>query len=261
VSWLFNLGQYFKLWGPFLIIAIVALVQMRLSYFSNPIRLRRVEVFLLYWVGGTLLAILVGGGRLYLHYFYLAVPPLVIYVARFYELKMSGMIRQLSFLALMVVPMYTFGVFLVSAYPSTFDMVDPYLRKGGWISTLRQRLNEPHPLEKYIDKESVKNGILVMDYEPEIYARLGLPCATHYTNFSLAYFKLQAFRSHSGKELYSHTEPLTETYREFRDDMPEYIIDPFDLFPLLRAQMPLLFADFEARQATLGNRSFKIYYH
>ena len=260
LSPLFNLGQYFKLWGPFLAVAIIAMIQLRVSYFSNAIRLRKVEAFLLFWAGSALLSLAIGGGRLYLHYFYILVPPLAIYAARFFESRLNPWLRQLSFLLLLLVPLYTYGVFAVSAYPKTFSMIDPYLRPNGWISGLRVRLNEPHPLEKYIDKSLVHNGILVMDYEPEIYARLNLPCATRYTNFSLAYFRLMAFRERSQVELYSKSEPLAETYRAFRDEMPEYIIDPHDLFPLLRSQMPILFADFEARQVTMGDRNFKLYF-
>ncbi len=260
ISPLFNLGQYLQLYGAFLLLAIIAMVQLRLSYFSNAIRLRKVEAFLLFWTGAALLSLIIGGGRLYLHYFYILVPPLAIYAGRFFEMKLNPWVRQIGFILAMMIPMYTFSVFVVSAYPKTFSMIDPYLKPNGWISGLRARLNEPHALEKYIDKSKVHNGILVMDYEPTIYARLNLPCATHYTNFSLAYFRMIAFRERSKVTLYSNSEPLSETYRVFRDEMPEYIIDPHDLFPMLRAQIPILFADFEARQVTMGDRNFKLYY-
>jgi 4-amino-4-deoxy-L-arabinose transferase-like glycosyltransferase len=260
ISVLFNLGQYLKLFGPILLIALIAAAHYRLNYFTNSIRLRKVEVFLLYWFGAALLTVVVGGGRLYLHYFLLMVPPIAIYAAKFFEMRMNPWLRQLAFIGAMAIPMYTFGVFLVSAFPKTFEMVDPYTTEGGWIADFRTRLNEPHPLEQFIDKSKVKNGILVMDYEPSIYARLGLPCATRYTNFSLAYYKLEAFRARSGKGLISRTETLAETYRAFRDQLPEYIIDPLNLFPDLRDKMPIVFAQYNARLVTVGSRSYRIYY-
>jgi hypothetical protein len=259
-SVLFNIGQYLQLWGPFLLAALIAAAHFRLSYFTNSIRLRKVEVFLLYWFGAALLTVVIGGGRLYIHYFYLMVPPIAIYASKFFEMRINPWLRQLAFVAAMGVPLYTFGVFMVSAFPTTFKVVDEYITPNGWIEGLRLRLNEPHPLEKYIDKEKVQNGILVMDYEPAIYARLGLPCATRYTNFSIAYSKLIAFREHSGKGIVSHTESLVDTYRAFQDELPEYIIDPMDLFPLLRKQIPILFAQYEARLVTVGDQSYKIYY-
>lgn len=260
VSVLFNLGQYLQLWGPFLLAALIAAAHFRLSYFTNSIRLRKVEVFLLYWFGAALLTVVVGGGRLYLHYFYLMVPPIAIYASKFFEIRINPWIRQLAFVAAMVVPLYTFGIFLISAFPTSFTVVDEYLTPNGWVEGFRHRLNESHPLEKYIDKSKVQNGILVMDYEPEIYARLGLPCATRYTNFSIAYFKLAAFRKLTDKKLISHTESLVDTYRAFQDEMPEYIIDPRDLFPTLREQIPILFSQYDARLVTVGDQSYKIYY-
>ncbi|MEY3442068.1 MAG: hypothetical protein RLZZ519_349 [Bacteroidota bacterium] len=259
-SLLFNLGQYLQLWGPFLLAALIAAAHFRLSYFTNSIRLRKVEVFLLYWFGAALLTVIIGGGRLYLHYFYLMVPPIAIYASKFFEMRISPWLRQLAFIAAMAVPMYTFGIFLISAFPETFNQADEYLEPNGWVAGFRERLTKPHPLEQYIDKSRVQNGILVMDYEPVIYARLGLPCATRYTNFSMAKYKLAAFRTLTQTGLISHTESLVETYRGFQDELPEYIIDPKDLFPMLREQIPILFAQYEARLVTVGDQSYRIYY-
>jgi hypothetical protein len=260
ITVLFNIGQYLKLYGPFLLFALIAAAHFRLNYFTNSIRLRKVEVFLLYWFGASLLTVIVGGGRLYLHYFYLMVPPIAIYVSKFFEMQLNPWVRQLCFVAATAFPLATFGIFLISAFPSTFDMADPYIRTDGWVSGFRGQLNEPHPLEKYIDKSKVRNGILVMAYEPTIYTRLGLPCATRYTNFSLAYFKLQAFRAKSQNHLISRTETLVDTYLAFQDELPEYIIDPQDLFPMLRDQIPILFSVYEARLVTVGDMSYKLYY-
>jgi 4-amino-4-deoxy-L-arabinose transferase-like glycosyltransferase len=186
ISVLFNLGQYLQIWGPIMLLAMIAAAHFRLNFFTNSIRLRKVEVFLLYWAGAALLTVAVGGGRMYLHYFCLMVPPIAIYASKFFEMRINPWLRQLAFIAAMVIPLSNFGVFLVSAFPTTFDFVDPYISESGWIDGFRHRLNEPHPLEKYIDRSKVKNGILVMDYEPSIYTSLRLPCATRYTNFSLA---------------------------------------------------------------------------
>lgn len=259
-SFLFNLGQYFKLWGPLLGAALIAGAHFRLNYYTNSIRLRKVEVFLLFWVGAALLTVAIGGSRLYLHYFCIMVPPLAIYASKFFEMRMNGWLRQGAFILLMAVPLFTYFVFAVSAMPDRFSMVDKYLTDGGWTHKFRRELNEPHPLEKYIDKGMVKNGILVLDYAPSIYTRLGLPCATHYTNFSLAYYKLEVFRELSGKGIVSHTETLVETYRAFQDELPEYIIDPQNLFPTMRERIPILFAPYQARLVTVYDQSYKIYY-
>lgn len=259
-SILFNLGQYAQLWGIFSLFGLIGLVHFRLNYFTNPIRLRKVELLLLFWLGASLLSLILGGGRFYLHYYYLLVPPLVVYISKFFELRLRAWVRNLAIIFAFLVPMFTFGVYLTSAYPKTFSFFDEDIQKDGWVDGFRKQLNNPHPLTSYIDPETVHNGILVLDYEPSIYARLGLPCATRYTNFSIAYYKLEVFRELSKKTLFSHTETLAETYRNFEQEMPEYIIDPLNLFPLLQDKIPLLFADYHTRTVSDRGRSYRLYY-
>ncbi|MEM0996296.1 MAG: glycosyltransferase family 39 protein [Bacteroidota bacterium] len=259
VSLLFNLGQYGQLWGIFILLGLIGVVNFRLNYFTNAIRLRKIEMLVLFWLGTALLTIVLGGSRLYLHYFYLLVPPLCMYVARFFEMRLRPWVRNLALLAALLVPAFTYGVYFASVFPKTFSFLDEDLRPGGWISGFRQRLNEPHPLAQYIDPEKVHNGILVMDYEPSIYARLDLPCATKYTNFSIAYYKLAPFQTQTEESLISRTETDADIYRAFRDELPEYIIDPLDLFPLLRQRLPLLFAAYRGRLVSECNRSYRLY--
>jgi hypothetical protein len=74
------------------------------------------------------------------------------------------------------------------------------------------------------------------------------------------HFKLEAFRELTETNLISKTESLVETYRAFRDELPEYIIDPMNLFPVLREKIPILFGQYEVRLVTVGTKSYKIYY-
>lgn len=259
-SVLFNLGQYGQLWGVFILMALAGVAHFRLNYFTNAIRLRKIELLLLFWLVSGLLSLILGGGRLYLHYFYLMVPPLVVYVAKFFELRMRSWLRNLLLALAFLVPMYTFGVYMASAYPKTFSFIDADIRPGGWVDSFRKRLNEPHPLAAYIDREKVHNGVLVLDYRPTIYTRLDLPCATPYTNFSIAYYKLEVFRELSKKPLISRTEPVAETFRKFKAELPDYIIDPLDIFPTIRDKMPLVFLDYRTRTVEDGGQSYKIYH-
>ena len=189
VNPLFNLGQYGQLWGIFIVLGLVGIIHFRLNYFSKTIRMRKVESVTLYWFMACLLTIVIGGGRLYLHYFYLLVPPLAIYASKALELKIRTWVRNLVLLAAFAIPLLTYVVFLLAAFPQELSFADKYLSEGGWTMQFREQLNEPHPLENYIDREKIHHGILVMAYEPTIYTRLDLPCATKYTNFSIAQHK------------------------------------------------------------------------
>jgi len=160
------------------------------------------------------------------------------------------------------VPFYTYGVWMVSAFPKTFSFVDPYLTPGGWISNFRKQLNEENPLKTHIDKEKIKNGVLVLDYDPKIYQSLDVPSATKFTNFSMAYYKFSIFPWSADHNLLSHKLKAAEIYRAFEKDLPEYIIDPVDLslFPSLSEKMPLLFAGYTPDTVPGWDRTYVIYY-
>lgn len=256
---LFNLGQYAQLWGVFIVLGLAGIVHYRLNYFSKTIRLRKVESVTLYWFVACLLTVVIGGGRLYLHYFYLLVPPLAIYAAKTLELKIRPWVRNLVLLVAFAIPMLTYAVFLLAAFPNQFSFADKYLKEDGWTMQFRKDLNEPHPLAAYIDRDKIHHGILVMSYEPTIYTKLDLPCATKYTNFSIANYKFEFFKDHEEANLVSRSETRSDVYLAFQEEMPDYIIDPLDLFPALRAQMPLLLKDYEAVVVDEGHRSYLMY--
>ena len=256
VSIFWNLWQYLKLWGVFILLSLIGVAHFRLNYFTHSIRLRKVESIIGMWFIGAVLTIAMGMGRLYLHYFILAVPPLVIYCAKFFELeKVRTWMKAVIIPLALAVPLFTYSVFLLAAFPETFSFTDDWLTDDGWTMNFRRELNKDHILTPHIDKEKVHNGILVMDFEPEIYLRLGLPCATKYTNFSIAHYKFP-FPHNEGRKLVSSHESLPDIYEAFQADMPDYIIDRNGLFPVLQDQIPLLFAEY--REESIGK--YKIYY-
>ncbi len=259
VNSLFNLGQYAQLWGVFILLGVAGIVHFRLNYFSKTIRLRKVESVTLYWFIVGLLTIILGGERLYLHYFYLLVPPLSIYAAKALELITRGWIRNVVLLSAFAIPMTTYAVFLLAAFPKEFSFADNYLQEEGWTMQFRKQFNEPHPLNAHIDRNNIHRGILVLAYEPTIYTRLKLPCATKYTNFSIANFKFDFFPDHDLVNLISRSETCVDVYLEFEKDMPDYIVDPLHLFPILRTKIPILFRDFKGVVVDEGDRSYLVY--
>ena len=58
VNFWFNLGQYGQLWGVFLIFGLVGLANFRLNYFTNSIRLRKVETVTLFWFSAAMLLVM-----------------------------------------------------------------------------------------------------------------------------------------------------------------------------------------------------------
>ncbi|MCB9231196.1 MAG: glycosyltransferase family 39 protein [Bacteroidia bacterium] len=248
-----NLGQYFKLWGVFMLIAGIVVVHFRLQSFTYAIRIRKIESILLFWLGASVFTLLPGAGRLYLHYFYLIIPPLVIYVSKLHDLRIRYWIASLLILAGLVWPVITFGHFMVAAFPQTFAFVDRFVSEDGWVKGKQKELNQAHILTHYVDPGEIENGVLILDFEPDLYYRLGVPAYGRYTNFSVAYYKFDLFSHSDQHKILSSREPASRVFRTFRDLPPDVIIDRdepgFRLFPQIRERMPLLFAHYNETKA------------
>lgn len=256
----FNLGQYFQIWGVLFLMALLPIIHFRLQFFTYTKRLRRFELVTFIWFLAALVSVLAGGGRFYLHYFYLLAPPIAMYAAKFFELKMRSWLRPLVLVLALAIPFYTYSIYWVATFPKTFSFLYNRVTPGGWVDSFRKELESPFPLETVIDKEKVKNGILVMDYQPKLYARLDLPSATRYTNFSIAYFKFDFFAHNAGRTLISRKVSDVEVFEELEQARPEYILDPLNLFPELRERMPLLLAGYKELKLPSELRNYKIYY-
>lgn len=257
----FNILQYLQLWGIFLFMGATGIVYFRANYFVHSIRLRKVELVVVLWFGTAFVSILMGFSRMYLHYFYLLVPPLSIYAAKFFEFDLRRAVRIGVLVLGLLVPFYTYGVWLISAFPKTFSVVDEWLTPNGWVASFRQQLNEDHPLKAMIDRPSLKNGVLVLDYEPRLYQWLDVPSATRFTNFSMAYYKFSIFPWAQEHTILSHRLTASEIYEAFESELPDYIIDPAELaiFPHLQETMPLLFEEYEPQTATAWGREYVVY--
>lgn len=257
----FNILQYLQLWGIFLFMAATGIFYFRANYFVHSIRMRKVELILLLWFSAAFLSVVIGFNRLYLHYFYLLAPPLSIYAAKFFEFDLRRAVRIGVLVLGLLVPAYTYGVWVLSAFPKAFGFMDEFLTPNGWITSFRKQLNEPHPLKAVIDPDKIQNGVLVLDFEPRLYQWLDVPCATRFTNFSMAYYKFSIFSWAQEKTIVSHRLTAAEIYHAFEEDMPEYFIDPVDmsLFPELQHTMPLLFEGYAPDTVQGWDRNYVVY--
>ena len=90
-----------------------------------------------------------------------------------------------------------------------------------------------------------------MSQEPDIYMKLNVPCATKYTNFGLAWYKISFWPHSKNIDLFSRKETSRQVFEAFEKKLPEYIICPEsdDLFPYLRDKFPLLFGDYRMKKS------------
>lgn len=247
----FNLSQYLRLWGVVIVFGLWSIFHFRFNFFKFGIRLRKAETVILLWLAGAFVTILLGSGRLYLHYFVIAVPPLVIYFSRFFELSVRNWAKYAVVLLCIALPASTYGHFLMAAFPETFGFADGMLTKDGWTMEWRKTLQGENELKKHLAEKDLSRGVLVLDFQPEIYMQLNTRCATKYTNFSIAYYKMEVFPHHEDHFLISSSESEAEIHDEFQNDKPQIIIDDlrFGLFQHLKSGLPGMFEDYEGEKA------------
>jgi len=248
-SW-FGLVEYLKHWGVWMVGGLLGFMAFRGRVFNTSIRLRRLEVVMSMWLLFTFLAVLVGGKRLYLHYFVQVLPPLLFYTVYFIESRKALWARRLWLVSGSAFAVALYGLFILSNNPARFETyLRPYASPGGYLQSLYYQLHgepEVQALAEDIDRQGPINGIWQTGYHPEWYLRLGQPCAAKYTNPIILYNKLTWLSGNNQRfGLISRPETPGDVYRAFAAERPDYIIDNGGFFEELRYYIPVLLGDYQ----------------
>ena len=105
-----NLIENFKLWGGLLFVAVLGFFSLRIHYNKMTVNQRKVETLLLIWLIFSVITLFLGG-RFYLHYFYFALPAIMVYVVYALRVRLRGMWRGLAFILIVAFPLFTTASF------------------------------------------------------------------------------------------------------------------------------------------------------
>jgi hypothetical protein len=242
-----NFLEYLKIWGGLLLLAAVGFGAIRNRYNSLMVAQRKLETLFLFWlITGTASVLL--SGRFYLHYMLQALPALVFYASYGLQWRAVGWWRVPAFVALFAIPGALSLSYPVVVCTSLYDWVATNIRQpreGGFLQTLQHQLHLSDTelaLQADIHRHNASHSVFVADFRPELYTRLGVKCASKYTNINIAYFKMDWLEANVRLrgQLVSGPETLAETYRTFQREMPLYVIDPIGMFTEIRQKLPLL---------------------
>lgn len=253
VSWQGGLIEFIKYFGFWSVIVLIGFLNYRSNFFKLKIDHRRLENLFMLYLLGNLITILLGMKRMYIHYYYTAVPVIIFYILRFDYMKLKNRIKYILLLISPAFSLVLFGFYFLASSPENFKLIADKVSSNGWAKSIFLNLNGDSDLEKLkaeIEGKNLKNGILVMSLEPELYIKLQQKCATKYTNFSLAYHKMKFLHSDESDVIFSKTETLPDIYNEFKNNLPEYIIDQNNYFQKFQEKIPLLFAPYKSKIKT-----------
>lgn len=239
----------------FVILAIVGFTHFRLRYYSFLVRIRRIEMVMAIWLFAGLFGLLFSGSQIQLHQWVLIAPPLAFYSTKVFDIKMKKSLYPLLLAGSFIPSLFIYMSFWTG--PS-----EPNQTKGkgkkAQATPIITPLKKQEKLAAYFKYKRVKNGIWIMDFEPELYLAIGKPCATKYVDYRLAYQKFHCLPYASTHALISKVESDGEIFEEFQNNLPDYIIDKSEkgLFPNIQDMYPGLFFKYKAEEVG----GYKIYH-
>lgn len=250
VSFFHGLQEYLKNYGVVIILGTLGILHYRAKFYSMNIRQRKIETLLLSMTITAGMAILLGGSRLYLHYFIQILPFLLIHAIYFAlsRKKWGSTLLLLNF----VFPLFTLGIFYFVSSSNRFEWIKPYIKPNGWVHSKFEELHYS-PQEKLLlnDLETYPHlkKIFIADFQPVLYFKLRKTCALKYVNFSLTYYKMNWLNAHKNKlTLWSKPEELSDLYKELLRNNPQYIIDPHGIFKEWKEKMPLFLSRYKSKK-------------
>ncbi|MFW5658506.1 MAG: hypothetical protein ACOCZ8_00865 [Bacteroidota bacterium] len=257
-----NLIENLKLWGGLLLIATIGFFGLRVNFNKLTVNQRKVESLLFIWLVASLISMAVGG-RFYLHYFYFALPAVMIYVVYALEIRLRGMWRGLAVIILIAFPLFTdLSYFAVNSPErhASIKKLMPGIEDGGWIDGLFYRLHltpQEKALQADLQQRGIEGGIWIVGFEPSMYVRLNRKMALKYTNHAIFVYKTPWLAKEPSKapDPLSGIATMPAVYRELRGARPAYVIDLDGRFARLKTLMPLLLDDY-TRHTVGGTRVY-----
>lgn len=252
---MFTLEVWAKCWGIIVILGILGFLHFRLRYFTYLVKIRSLETVMLIWAFASLLMLIFKVRRLEMLDFILTIPPLSFYASKPFDFNGMYRIRALILVLILLAPSYLLLQFGGLGYPESMGWIkinpeDKWLHGGTY-----ELFDKQNALSEYFGKNPEIKSIWLLDHNPSLYRRYDLASANKYTDFRIAFYRIEALADKSSRNLRSGTESDRYVYYQCKNNTPDAILDSNDYFRSLRERYPGIFASYKEEQ--VGN--YKIY--
>lgn len=248
LRWNDNLFEIIKLFGIFLVLAGIGFLYYRSRIFSFNTKQRKIEILMFSWFIFAFLSVLVGGKRLYPHYFYLLMPPVVFYLMIFHQAKLVPLFKKVGFTLALLYPIFSYSLFSIAYFDELFEKAAPYLKQGGWTSHWHDVYSQNldiEPLKKWLKNQAIQE-VWIPNSQPELYLRLRQECAVKYIDPVMLrtglYWANSVKQSEAGN--WTFVEHPEQFFVNFQLSPPTCIIEREGFFGKLRDKIPLLLAPY-----------------
>lgn len=232
-------------WGIIILLSVFGFIHYRLRFFNYIVKIRSFEFTMRIWLFIMIITLVFKLRRLELQDFILLVPPIVFYAGKSMDFKWNSLMRLTAIVVGLGISSYSFSGYFGMAFPKTFEYFMPkesnQLLHGGLYAQFQQN----NPVREFIKKEGITSGVWIMGDDPSVYLQMGLVCPNKYTDFRIAYNKMESFRDETDFRYYSEVESHAETFSQFYSQSPACIVDLEEKFSYLKKKYPGLFSDYK----------------
>lgn len=234
-------------WGIFIIIGFIGFLLWYFGHISYNVQRQKGQTIITICTLTAVLGIFLGIRRLYFHYILQTAPFLSLFLSVFFLTLQKQWLKSISWLCILAIVGFNLCLYAIVASPLIYNYLlsQKLIKKGGWISEQHAVYHDLSlqwaNFEKIVHLHSEpEERILILSYRPEWYVKLNRKCATYYTNFSIAYYKMDFFKHNQNRKLISAKEKLPQVYQALSQDMPALFIDEHNLFGQLQYYLPTL---------------------
>ncbi len=257
-----SLIEYLKIWGLPFAAALAGIWAFRAGFYQIPIRQRKFGTLMMIWFVLALAPLFVG--RVYLHYFWFVLPPVLFWAPTFVFGKFQRSYPKLSILtyaSFWAIPVASGLLYFIVADTERYARFARGFRPGGWVESVYDKLHpdaELTELKRTVDELRARgvSSALVTGFQPELYRYLELSPETKYTNFGIAYFKAE-WRSEDAYTPISDVETQADFFAQLYPRSPKLIIDPDGIWESMRQKLPPVIDNY--RQIPVGK--YTLYLH
>ncbi|MEM6344826.1 MAG: hypothetical protein AAF927_13125 [Bacteroidota bacterium] len=235
-------------WGIFLLFGGIGFLHFRVRYYSYVAQLRTLELTMAIWLVSVLLMLLFKYGRLELNDILLLAPPMAFYVSKIFDFKWGSRFRTILIPLCLLFPAVVYLNYWGIKLPDSMSTFNPKEQSIFYHGGLKSLLERSTPLHQY-DFGAAKQSIWVMDHFPELYLSLDQKVENKYLDYRIAWYKIAALPSEDQGRFFSKIESDKAVFQEFKQHLPDFVIDPRNDFPALQKRYPSLFGNYSLDRA------------
>jgi len=235
-------------WGIWMSAAVMGFIHFRLRFYSYVVKIRTTEQVISVWFLLGVASIVIKQRNIEMQDFLFVAPPIAFYATKVLDIikarRFKLTLGMLScILPLMVLFSYWLGEDAYSQLKLPINLREAVFHRLP-VSLSNDKLIHYEFMEKV---EPIESIWILADWS-DLYHRLEANCPNKYTDFGMTHQKIPIWSTSSG--ISAQLESEREVFLELKQNPPDWILDPLDLFAMLQYKYPTILSVYERVEDT-----------